>query len=79
MKVKETKNGNIKITFTPVELRVLMGVLQHVRLGDGPNSDVVFELYDSIDRINTDLLENLDDISVTTEIQDGVVSHTISV
>lgn len=79
MKIKETKNGNIKITFTAPELRVLMSIVQHVRLGDGPNSDVIFELYDGIDSINQNLTENLNEISILTEIDNGVVSHIISV
>lgn len=79
MKIKETPKGNIKITFTPAELRVVMSVLQHVRLGDGPNSDVVFELYDTIDRIDSRLVDDLAEIFVLTEVDNGVVNHTISV
>lgn len=80
MKIKETKNGNIKITFSSGELRVIMSVLQHVCLGTGENSDVIFDLQEKLSQMNNQyLLENLDDISVLTEIHDGVVSHTISV
>ena len=44
MKLKETKSGNIKITFTPFELETVMSVLNYVRLGVGERSDVIFDL-----------------------------------
>lgn len=44
MKLKETKNGNLKLTVSRYEADIISSVVSYVRLGDGPNSDVIFEL-----------------------------------
>lgn len=43
MKFKQTKNLNYKLTLSEYELSVFYAVLQHVRLGNGLNSEVVFD------------------------------------
>ena len=78
MKLKQTDSGNIKLTLTPFEMNTVLQVLSHVQLGNGAKSDVVFDLFTKYEN-EFGFIETFGDISVTTEIQDGAVSHMISV
>jgi hypothetical protein len=48
MKLRETNSGNFKLTLTQHELSVFYSVLENVRLGNGENSDVVFEFLNEV-------------------------------
>lgn len=78
MKLKQTDSGNIKLTLTPFEMNTVLQVLSHVQLGNGDKSDVVFDLFTKYEN-EFGFTEDFGDISVITEIQDGAVSHMISV
>ena len=48
MKIRETKNGNIKLTLTHYEADVITSVLSHVRLGTTENSEVIFNFLENV-------------------------------
>jgi len=44
MKMRETNSGKLKLTMSKDESEVIFGIMNHVRLGSGQNTDVVLEL-----------------------------------
>ena len=44
MKMRETNSGKLNLTMSKDESEVIYGIMNHVRLGSGGNSDVVLEL-----------------------------------
>jgi len=43
-KIKETRNGNIKITMTPAQFDLVHAILGHVRLGTSGNAHTISDL-----------------------------------
>lgn len=43
-KIKETRNGNIKITMTPAQFDLVHAILGHVRLGTAGNANIISDL-----------------------------------
>lgn len=43
-KIKETRNGNIKITMTPAQFDFVHAIIGHVRLGTTGNAHIISDL-----------------------------------
>ena len=63
MKLRETDKCNFKLTLTPYELSVITSILNHVRLGDGLESDIVMEVLVKTEKYA------LDKVPVTVKVE----------
>lgn len=72
MKLRETNSGNFKLTLTQHELSVFYSVLENVRLGNGENSDVVFEFLQELEEkeIYPDVFDVTVDVLVDNKLSE---------
>lgn len=70
MKLRETESGNLKLTLTHFEADVIMSVLSYVRLGNGTNSEVIFDI---ISKFNEMGVSGSEDVTFDLELPDGDV------
>jgi hypothetical protein len=73
MKIKETKSGSIKIKMTLEELTVINSILSYVLLGQGDNSDVVFDFIDQASNFASD------DLDVELSNDDGSIGGGLAI
>ena len=70
-KIKETLNGNRKVTMSPAQFELLHAILGHVRLGTGGNAALIADLVIEMDDFVWDDA-NYDMIKFTIEDLDGI-------
>ena len=65
-KIKETKNGNIKVTMTTAQYELVNAILWHARLGGAGNAAIMADLAIEMSKFSGDAA-NFDIIKFTTE------------
>ena len=68
-KIKNTRNGNIKITMTPAQFDLVHAIMGHVRLGESGNAHLMSDLVITMSEYAGDAEYDL--ISFSIENDDG--------
>ena len=71
-KIKETRNGNIKVTMSPAQFELVNAILGHARLGTKGNANLIADLAIEMSKFSGGDA-NFDMIKFTTEDRLGNV------